>query len=93
MEQAAFEKAGQQIDDTRHMASRAATVVADALEDSAIATRRAARDGADAVTELLYNAKRRLQRHPLETVAATFAVGIAAGTAIGWIMRRKQIQP
>jgi hypothetical protein len=30
-----------------------------------------------------------MQRHPLETVAVTFA----AGAAIGWVMRRKQIQP
>jgi len=84
---------GQQIDDTTHKATRAASAVADAPEDSVLAARRAARDGADAASELLYNAKRRLQRHPLETVAVTFAAGIAAGAAIGWMIKRKQSQP
>ena len=84
---------GQQIDDTTRKATRAASAVADALEDGVLAARRAARDGAAAATELLYNTKRRLQRHPLETVALTFAAGIAAGAAIGWMLRRKQIQP
>ncbi|HEY1254786.1 MAG TPA: hypothetical protein VGF01_08405 [Terracidiphilus sp.] len=93
MEQSVFEHVGQQIDDTTHKATRAASAVADALEDSVLAARRAARDGTDAATELLYNAKRCLQRHPLETVAVTFAAGIAAGAAIGWMMKRKQSQP
>ena len=93
MEQSVFEHVGQQIDDTTRKATRAASAVADALEDGVLAARRAERDGAAAATELLYNTKRRLQRHPLETVALTFAAGIAAGAAIGWMLRRKQIQP
>ena len=93
MEQSVFEHVGQQIDDTTRKATRAASAVADALEDGVLAARRAARDGAAAATDLLYNTKRRLQRHPLETVALTFAAGIAAGAAIGWMLRRKQIQP
>ena len=93
MEQSVFEHVGQQIDDTTRKATRAASAVADALEDGVLAARRAARDGAAAATELLYNTKRRLQRHPLETVALTFAAGIAAGASIGWMLRRKQIQP
>ena len=92
MEQSVFEHVGQQIDDTSHKAARAASAVVDALEDSVSAARRAARDGADAATEFLYNTKRRLQRHSLETVAVTFAAGIAVGATIGWIMRRKKIQ-
>lgn len=92
MDQSIFEHAGQQIDETTHKATRVASAVADALEDSVLAARRAARDGADAATELLYNTKRRLQRYPLETVAVTFTAGIAAGAAIGWLLRRKQIQ-
>jgi len=92
MERSVFEHVGQQIDDTTHRAARAASVVANALEDSVLAARRAARDGADAATELLYNTKKRLQQHPFETVALTFAAGIAAGTVIGWTMRRGRAQ-
>ena len=92
MEQSVFEHVGQQIDETTHKATRAASAVANALEDGVIAARRVARDGVDAATELLYNTKRRLQRHPLETVAVTFAAGIAAGTAIGWMTKRGKSQ-
>ncbi|MGD0632122.1 MAG: hypothetical protein ABR987_22550 [Terracidiphilus sp.] len=92
MEQSVFEHVGQQIDDTTHKATRAASAVADALEDGVSAARRAARDGADAASELLYNTKRRLQRHPLESVAITFAAGFVAGTAIGWMMKRGKSQ-
>jgi hypothetical protein len=93
MEQSVFKHVGQQIDDTTHKATRAASAVADALEDSVSAARRAASDEADAATEFLYSTKRRLQRHPIETVAVTFAAGIAAGAAISWMMTRKKIQP
>lgn len=89
MEQSVFKHVGQQIDDTTHKATRAASAVADALEDSVSAARRAARDEADAATEFLYSTKRRLQRYPIETIAVVFA----AGAAIGWMMRRKKIQP
>ncbi len=90
MEQSVFEHVGQQIDDTTHKAARAASAVADALEDSVIAARRVARDGADAAPELLYNTKRRFERHPFESAAITFAAGIATGTAIGWMMKRRK---
>jgi hypothetical protein len=92
MEQSVFEHMGQELDDTTHKATRAASAVADAVEDSIFAAKRAARDGAGAVTELLYDTKRRLQRHPLAAVAVTFAAGIAAGTTIGWMMRRGKSQ-
>jgi len=88
MEQSEFAHVGQQIDDTTHKAARAASAVADALDDGVAAARRAARDGADAATEILHNTKRRVQRHPLEAVAVTLAAGIAAGAAIGWMMKR-----
>jgi ElaB/YqjD/DUF883 family membrane-anchored ribosome-binding protein len=93
MEQSVFEQVGQQIDDAKHKATRAASAVADALEDGGTAVRCAARDGVSAAREYLYNTKRRVQRHPLETVAVTFAAGIAAGAVIGCLMRPKQIQP
>jgi len=92
MEQSVFEHVGQQIDDTTHKATRAVSAVTDALEDSVMAARRVARDGADAATELLYNTKRRFERHPFETVAVTFAAGIATGTVIGWMMKRGKSQ-
>jgi ElaB/YqjD/DUF883 family membrane-anchored ribosome-binding protein len=89
MAQSMWEQTSGQFADTAHKASRAASAVADALEDGVGAARRAAKQGSDAAAELFDDTKRRVQRHPIETVAATFAVGIAAGVVIAWFMRRK----
>ena len=80
---------GERIDETAQNASRTASAVADALGDSVTAAGRAAKHGSHAATELLDDTKKRFQRHPIETVAVTFAVGIAAGAAIAWMMRAK----
>jgi ElaB/YqjD/DUF883 family membrane-anchored ribosome-binding protein len=88
MSQSVLEQVNEQIDNTAHKASRAASYVADALEDGVKAARRAAKHGGDVATELLDDTKRRVQRHPIQTVVATFAIGIAAGAAIGWMARR-----
>ena len=90
MSQSVLEQVGEQIDKTAHEASRAASYVADALEDGVKTARRAAKHGGYVATELLDDTKRRVQRHPLETVVATFAAGIAAGTAISWMVRHWQ---
>ena len=86
-----FEQTGEQIADTAHKASRAASAVADALEDGVGAARRAAKQGCYAAAEIFDDTKRRVQRHPVETVLANFAAGIAAGTAISWMVRRRQL--
>jgi ElaB/YqjD/DUF883 family membrane-anchored ribosome-binding protein len=90
MPQSVLEQVGVQIAETARKASRAAFAIADALEDSGGAARRVAKHGIHAVAELLDDTKKRVQRHPIETVAATFAIGIAAGTLIGWMMKRRQ---
>jgi ElaB/YqjD/DUF883 family membrane-anchored ribosome-binding protein len=89
MAQSVLEQMGVQIDETARKASRAASAVADALEDGGEAARRVAKHGSHAATELLDDTRKRVQRHPLETVAAAFAAGIAAGAAISRVMRRR----
>ena len=90
MAQSVLEQVGVQIDETARKASRAAYVLADALEDGGGAARRITKQGSHAATELIDDARRRVQRHPLETVAATFAAGIGTGAVIGWMMRHRQ---
>jgi ElaB/YqjD/DUF883 family membrane-anchored ribosome-binding protein len=90
MAQATFEHMCQQFEDTTHKATQAASAVVDALQDSVVAVRRAARNGTEAASEIFYDAKKRMQRHPIETVAVTFVVGLSAGAALGWAMRRKR---
>jgi ElaB/YqjD/DUF883 family membrane-anchored ribosome-binding protein len=90
MAQSVLEQIGVQIDETAHRASRSASAVADVLEDGGGAARRVTKQGSNAATEFIDNTRRRMQRHPFETVAATLAAGIGAGALIGWMMRRRQ---
>jgi hypothetical protein len=90
MAQSVLEHVGVQIDATAHKASRAAYVLADALEDGGGAARRVTKQGSHAAAELLAETKKRVQRHPIETVAAVFAAGIMAGSAVRWMMKRRQ---
>jgi ElaB/YqjD/DUF883 family membrane-anchored ribosome-binding protein len=90
MTQSVLEQMGVQIDETAHKASRAACAVADALEDGGKAARCMTKKGSRAATELIDDTRKRVQRHPLKTVAATLVAGIGAGAVIGWTMRHKQ---
>ena len=90
MAQSVLEQVGVQIDETARKASRAAYVLADALEDGGGAARRVTKQGSHAATELIDDTRKRVQRHPLKTIAATLAAGIGAGAVIGWTMRHRQ---
>jgi ElaB/YqjD/DUF883 family membrane-anchored ribosome-binding protein len=90
MAQSVLEQMGVQIDETAHKASRAASVLADAIEDGGEAARRVTKQGSHAAAEILAETKKRVQRHPIETVVAVFAAGIVAGSALRWMMKRRQ---
>jgi hypothetical protein len=89
MSQTVLERTAEQISKSVHQASRATGVIADAIEDGVEVARRAAKQGGDAAEEFLDDTSQRLQRHLLLTVATTFAVGVTAGTLIGWMMKRR----
>jgi len=88
MSQTVVEETAGHIADSARRASCATNAVADAINDGAGVVKRAAKQGGDAAEELLNDTTERLQRNPLLTVAATFAVGIAAGALMGWMMKR-----
>ena len=90
MTQSVYEQTSEQIGDTIHKASRAASSAAEAIQDGVGAARRAVKQGGYAAAEFYGDARRRVQRNPIEAVVATFAVGIAAGAAISWMMKGKQ---
>jgi len=90
MAQALLKQMDVQVDETARKASRAASAVADAVEDGVGAVRHVTQQGSHAAAELLADAKKRVQRHPIETVAAVFTAGIVAGSAIRWMMNRRQ---
>ena len=89
MSQSVLERTGDQIAETARKASRATSAVADAFEDGVEAAKRAAKQGGDAAEEFIDDTTKRLQRHPVETVATTFAIGIAVGILIFWMVKRR----
>ena len=89
MAQSVLERTGEQMADTARKASRAASAVADAFEEGVAAAKRAAKQGGDAAEELFDDTTKRLQRHPIETVVATFAIGVGIGVLIGWLVKRR----
>ena len=90
MAQSVYEQASEQIGDTIHKASRAASSAVEAIEDGVGAAQRAVKQGGYAAAELYSDARRRVQHNPVEAVVATFAAGMAAGAAISWMLKRKR---
>ena len=89
MAQSVLEQTTEHIAESARKASCATSAIADAIEDGVGVARRVAKQGGDAAEEFLDDTTKRLQRHPVETVVATFAIGIAAGILIGWMMKRR----
>jgi ElaB/YqjD/DUF883 family membrane-anchored ribosome-binding protein len=89
MPQTVVDRAVEHIDESARQVSRATSAIADAIEDGTGAVRRAAKQGGDAAEEILNDTTERIQRHPVLTVATSFAVGVTAGTLIGWMLRRR----
>lgn len=89
MAQTIVEKAVEHLSESAQQASRATSAAAAAIEDGARVVRHAAKQGGEAAEGLLDDATQRVQRNPVLTVAATFAVGFGAGAVIGWMMKRK----
>jgi hypothetical protein len=89
MLQTVVERTAERIAESAQQASRASSAVADAIQDGAGVMRRAAKQGGDAAEEFLDDTTQRIQRHLVLTVAATFVVGLTAGTLIGWMVRRR----
>jgi len=89
MAQSMWDQTSEQYSEAVHKASQAASAVTDALEDGVASARRAARQGSDAAAEFVDDTRKQVRRHPIESVAATFAAGIVTGATIGWFLRRR----
>ena len=89
MAQGILEKADSQVAASVHKLSRASTAIADAIDDGTDVIRRVVKRSGDVAEELVDDTEQRIKRHPVEALAATFGVGLVAGTFIGWLIARK----
>ena len=90
MSQTILDKTTETIGESADQASHATSAVADAItQDGGGAARRAAKQGGDAVEEILNDTTLGIQRQPLLTVALTFAVGFTAGALIVMIVKQR----
>jgi len=89
MSQTVLDRTAEHIAESAHQAARATSAVADTIGNGAGVVRRAVKQGGDAAEEFLDDTTQRIQRHPVLTVAATFAVGFTAGALVGWMIKRK----
>lgn len=89
MSQTVTGNAAETINESVHQAYRVTGAITDAIEDGVGMVRHAAKQGCDAAEDFLNDTTGRLQRHLALTVATTFAVGLVAGTLIGWTIRQR----
>lgn len=90
MSQTVLDRATERIAESARQASHATSALADAIiEDGVGVVKRAAKQGGDAAEEFLNDTTQRIQRHPVLTGAATFAVGLTVGALIGWMIKRR----
>jgi len=89
MSQTVVERTAEHVAASARKASSATSAVADAIGNGVGAVRRVAKQGGDAAEEFLNDTTQRIERHPVLTVATTFAVGFTAGVLVGWMIKRR----
>jgi ElaB/YqjD/DUF883 family membrane-anchored ribosome-binding protein len=96
MAQTVVDQASEFIEGKVQQASRATGAVADAFQDglgearrAVKVARRAVKQGGEAAEEFLNDTTRRVKRHPMQTIAITFAVGATVGAVFAWATKRR----
>lgn len=64
-------------------------VITDAVEDGLRAARRTLKQGQEVAEEAFDEATHTVKKYPLQTVAVTFGVALAAGALLGWLASRR----
>jgi ElaB/YqjD/DUF883 family membrane-anchored ribosome-binding protein len=89
MPEAVMERASEQLTESAHRISKAASAFADAFDDGLTLTKRAIKHSGQALEDLMDDNTQRIKRHPLETVVGTFVAGFGIGMLFGWLMKRR----
>ena len=84
-----MEKADEQVADSIRKLSHAASAMAEAIDEGTDVIKHVVKRSGDVAEELLDDTTQRVKRHPVETMAATFALGVVLGGFIGWLVARR----
>jgi F0F1-type ATP synthase assembly protein I len=84
-----LEKADEQVAESIRKLTRATSAMADAIYEGTNVIKHAVKRSGDVAEELLDDATQRVKRHPIETMAATFTLGVIVGGFIGWLVSRR----
>lgn len=84
-----LEKVDAQVAESIRRLSRATSAMAESIDEGVDVIQRAIKRSGDMAEELMDDTTQRVKRHPVETIAATLAVGLVAGAFIGWMMKRR----
>jgi ElaB/YqjD/DUF883 family membrane-anchored ribosome-binding protein len=83
------EKADAQVAESIRKLTRATSAMAEAIDEGVGAIKLAVKRSGDLAEEMIDDTTQRVKRHPVETVVATFTLGLIVGGLIGWMASRK----
>ena len=83
------EKADAQVAESIRKLTRATSAMAEAIDEGVGAIKLAVKRSGDLAEEMMDDTTPRVKRHPVETVVATFTLGLIVGGLIGWMASRK----
>jgi ElaB/YqjD/DUF883 family membrane-anchored ribosome-binding protein len=89
MAENSVEKADAQVAESIRKLTRATSAMAEAIDEGVGAIKLAVKRSGDMAEEMMDDTTQRVKRHPVETVVATFALGLIVGGLIGWMASRK----
>ncbi len=84
-----LEKADEQVAESIHKLSRATSAMADTIDEGTHIIKHAMKRSGDVAEQLLDDTMQRVRRHPVETMASTFVIGVVVGGFLGWLVSRK----
>jgi F0F1-type ATP synthase assembly protein I len=82
-------KADEQVAESIRKLTRATSAMVDAIDEGTDIIKHAIKRSGDVAEELLDDTTQRFKRHPIETMAATFALGVVVGGFLGWLVARR----
>ena len=83
------DKAEAQVAESIRKLTRSTSAMAEAIDEGVGAIKLAVKRSGDLAEEMIDDTTQRVKRHPVESVVATFTLGLIVGGLIGWMASRK----